>query len=510
MKTRLARLPVIAAAALALGVGNCMAYYPVDTEPVLFMDWLSGGEIAEIVPGAPMIEPGPDLQLGTADDVVFPFRPGDVDLVIRSARTTMGGSFPPPHTPATEPRVTVAAFTSGTPIDFVVAPASASGAPVVSPNLVGVPILVTAFADLDGDGFVGITELDGDSGDAGIEDAELTPVAKTVVVSNGGEVAGQLFPSAGGPSGAPLRLALAAGAWAGTLDPNFLGGVVPDGPLVTTKLPFHPETDPNEVLQGGPTGPPPPIANGPVAAEIKEAFEPDPLHPRIGEVFHIALDGSEMSADTVTARSGPALRAGVARRPSPATFDSLPSRTLRPALDSLGQRTVLEVLQRLPIADDGAGTQMILQVVPVDLLGNVADPAAAMAVVVRVEGPLAILSPDADGDPLRETLNVADARGVEITVDDLGGTFDDPNTGTVHVEDASGAVSRTPVFLPDPDVDDTGLVDAADVALVDANDGLRDGDPGFDPDLDLTGDGRIDAADAAAVQAALGQTVAVP
>ncbi|MBW2395696.1 MAG: hypothetical protein JRG95_15660 [Deltaproteobacteria bacterium] len=521
MKLRSLQTPVALGAllVLTLGVGECFSRYSFADQPMLFLDWMDDGEVTEIAPGSPMIRPGPDLLLGTADDVIFIFRPGDVDLVIRSDRTVMGATFPASHVPGTEPQVAVAAFATGIPIDFVVAPSthpnpgtpiSDLGTPTVSPNLIGVPIIIAAFADIDGDGFIGITELDGDPGDFGIEDSELTPVAQTVVISDGGEVAGQLFPAAGGPTAAPLRLSLVAAAWAGTLDPAFQNGVVPDGPLVMTHLPFHPKTDPSVILQGGAAGLAPPTANGPVGAEIKPALQPDPNHPKIGEAFTMPQDGTNLSTDLATALSGPALRAGLARRPDPATFDGLPSRPLRPGLDAGGQRMVLEVLQRLAVADDGAASSVVLQVIPLDLLGNVADLVIPLDVEVRVEGPIAIISPDTDGDPFRETLQVTDARGLEIIVDDLGGAFDGANTAVVHIEDQAGAVSRTPVFLPDPDVNDSGLVDASDVALVDAAKGLRHGDPGFDPNLDLTGDGRIGADDSAVVQAASGQTIAIP
>lgn len=498
-----------------LGAARCDELFPDPAQPLLYLDWLVAGEVAEIVPGAPLQLPGPDLELGTADDVFPRDRIGDVDLVIRSGRTTTGAAFPAPNAPGTEPDVAVAPLSGGTPIDFVVAPSTWAllpdlGIPTVSPNLVGVPIVVAAFPDLDGDGYVGITSLDGDPLDVALEQAELVPVAQTLVVSDGGEAAGQLFPSAGGPAGAPLRLLLTAAAWVGVLDPAFQNGVVADGPLQSTRLPFHPESDPAQVLEGGAGGPSPAVPNGALGAEIKPAFDPDPAHPLLGESFSLPTDGSEPTTDLATARSGSVSRIGLARLPDLASFDDLPSRPLRPGLDAQGGRIVLEVLQRLPLEDDGPASQALLQVVPVDLLGNVADVSQPRMVALRVEGPLAITSPDSDADPSQEVIFIVDAAGVEILVDDLGSAFDGPNRGVVHLQDDQGGVSRTPVFLPDPDVDDSGQVGPADVATVEASSGLRDGDPGFDPDLDLTGDGRIGDDDVAVVEAAQGQLVAIP
>ena len=94
-------------------------------------------------------------------------------------------------------------------------------------------------------------------------------------------------------------------------------------------------------------------------------------------------------------------------------------------------------------------------------------------------------------------------------IDDAGGVWDDADRGGLIVESASG-LFQLDVTFPDPDVDDSGSVDAADVAIVEASDRLELGDPGFDPRLDLTGDGRIDEDDALAVEDALGSVVATP
>jgi hypothetical protein len=130
-------------------------------------------------------------------------------------------------------------------------------------------------------------------------------------------------------------------------------------------------------------------------------------------------------------------------------------------------------------------------------------------VTLRAEGGVAIVSPNTDGDTSVEQLTLTNARGRAVVLDDLaGGDFDDPD-GALEVQSAEGLL-RLDVFLPDPDVDDDGGVDAADATAVDDARGLRLGDPGYDPRLDLTGDGRIDRDDVDVVDAHLGETVAVP
>ena len=115
------------------------------------------------------------------------------------------------------------------------------------------------------------------------------------------------------------------------------------------------------------------------------------------------------------------------------------------------------------------------------------------------------LLPDEDGDPFHETVVVSDARGVEVVLDDPGGTFDDPNDDFLRIEGAGGLM-RVDAFLPDPDVDDSGIVDAVDRALVRAAEEYRI----FVPAFDLDGDGRVRGEDVAAVARHRGLVVPVP
>ncbi len=317
--------------------------------------------------------------MGSADDLIRPNVIGDADLVVRTGITAFTGPFPPPPTPAAAPIGIAEPFGQGTAVPFVVAasahaPASQPGSPVVPPSLEGVPVIVAAFGDLDGDGYVGVTLLDGDPLDAAIEEAELDPLGRTLVMAQGGQGSGALSLLAGGPPGARLAVVVGAAAYAGPMHPGYLGGVVPDGPMVMTELPFLPRTDPFRAIDFGGLAPGVATPGGLLAVEIEPSYEPDPLDTRVGEHFTIPVDGSAQTVSLAVGQSGQLLRHGLGAAPDPATFRSATRRPLRPGLDSAGGRAVYEILRSLFLADDGSGNPVEVRVLPLDRLGNVADP----------------------------------------------------------------------------------------------------------------------------------------
>jgi hypothetical protein len=510
------RLFTCALAAIAcLGAEpRCATIYDDPDDPMLHWDVADPDtfELLELPPGAPWIRPGPDGELGTDDDDIWDFIRPDVDLVVRTGIGSFSGPVPPPTGAGTPPTAVAEPFGEGTPILFVVAatdgnPLGGVGSPVAPPSLVDVPVLLIAFADLDGDGAIGITLLDGDPLDVSLEEAELEPVGRRLVLASGGRASGEIFVSSGGPPGAEPIVMVGAVAYAGPFDPGHFGGEVPNGPMVMTQLPFLPETDPVEVIDGNLPRPADPM--GLAGVEVKNALEPDPTVPAIGESFTIPVDGSAPSIDTARAQSGAFARFGLAAEPEAATYRNLPSRPLRPGLDSAGGRAAFEILQHAFLADDGGTSGRSLRVVALDRLGNVTTPPGASAVTVLAEPPVRITAPDTDGDFSSEELDLADARGAVITIDDDGGVFDGADRGGLLVE-FGAALFQLDVWLPDPDVDDSGTVDAADANLVRSLDRLRVGDPGYDFRADLTGDGRIDDDDVDAVEAENGRNVAVP
>jgi hypothetical protein len=475
----------------------------------------AGGGLLETPSGTPGILAGPDDLFGTDDDVPCSYCFGDVDLVVRTGIGSFGSAFPPQAIRsgfAALPLAVAEPFGQGTPIPFVVGASDgserpAAGNPVSPPSLVDVPILALAFGDLDGDGVIGVTLLDGNALDAPLEEEELRPLGRRFAPSSGGRASGELFVAAGGPAGAELLVAVGAAAYAGPFRAQHFGGKVPDGPMVMTQLPFRPRTEPDAVIDGAAPGAADPDALAGV--QVEEAYLPDPAHGTVGESFTLRPMKPDPSLDFARAHAGELARFGLARVPSPANYRSLPGRPLRPGLDGAGARAVYEVLQQLHLPDDGGASTLTARILPLDRLGNVADVPAARSVTLRAGGGVAILAPDGDGDPAQETFPAANARGVAVVLGDAsGGSFDDPD-GFLDVESAEG-LHRLEIYLPDADVDDSGFVDAADVALVAAAEDAVLGDPAYDPRLDLSGNGRIRGEDVALVEDQLGGSVPVP
>jgi len=435
--------------------GDCVMRISDPTDAMLDGDLVDGstGRMAEIVPGGPWMKPGPDGRFETTDDLIYPNYTGDADLVLRTGITSLGATFPAPVTPSAAPVGIAEPFGQGVGIPFVVSgsarsPRDAPGPPTNAPSLAGAPVVVAAFADLDRDGFIGITDLDGDPFDNGIEESELDHVGRTVAIVQAGQASGVLRLRAGGPAGNPLTIVLAAAAFAGPLDPAFFGGAVPDGPMVMTEIPFYPRTDPADFINAGPKGPSPPTPGGLLGVQIEPAYEPRFGDPRVGERFTIPVDGSAQTVSLAVGRSGAFTRFGLGMRPDPATHKSAPERPIRPGLDDLDQPMAYEILHALTVADDGAGNPTELRVVPLDRLGNIADIASTFAVTVQTGGTLQIVTPDTDGDPFRETVMVDHARGTSIFVDDGGLAGDDASTDLLVIDDgvAPNAVEVTLTF----------------------------------------------------------------
>ncbi len=377
-----------------------------------------------ILPGAPLVSPGPDGRYGTGDDLIDPSVVGDVDLVIRTGGTFGGGAFPPPaSSPATAPAVTAGGAALGTqvPFDLVASDGSsppAAGNPIADLSLDGHGALVLAFADLDGDGVIGPNGADG-SADDEIERQEiLTPVGRRVAVFLGGIASGSLGVSAGAPASAGgLGLVLVGGAVTGTTPPLFT-----DAAWVATLLPFVPSADPRRILGGNPQ---PPDPNFLADVEIEFAstrhFVPTGTHPIIGTPFAIPLDGSRPSVDLARSESGPAIAAGLGLEVDAASFVAVPGRQLAAAVDPAGgTRLLLDRASSLALPDDGPGNGATVFVYPADRLGNPADPSSPLTVEIEASPGLAIVAPDTDADPSRESLTLDTAASLAIAIDDAG------------------------------------------------------------------------------------------
>src|SRR5439155_140083 len=138
---------------------------------------------------------------------------GDVDLVVRAGTVMIGPSIPPP---ATSPRTAVAgspALVPGSGIPFTVAvsdgsSATATGNPLLGPEMDGIPVLVLAFADFDGDGVIGPTSADDD----GVADdaRELQEsdylIGRQASLLHNGVAQGTLYTWQGAPASRPAVL----------------------------------------------------------------------------------------------------------------------------------------------------------------------------------------------------------------------------------------------------------------------------------------------------------------
>ncbi|TMA53372.1 MAG: hypothetical protein E6J75_15445, partial [Deltaproteobacteria bacterium] len=393
----------------------------------------STGRPYPILPGTPLILPQPDGRFDPpiVDSSII----GDVDLVVRAGTMMAGPSIPPP---SDSPRTAVAggaAMAGGSEIPFTVvvsdgSSATPSGNPILGPEMDGIPVVVAAFADLDGDGVVGPTNAD----DAGAADdaRELQEsnylVGRQVAIFHNGVAQGTLAVWKGAPASAGgLRVVLTAFAYVGPFSPGFFFGSVPDGPPIATRLPFFPRYDPNRVVEGnGRGGPAHPEHR--LGVELEAAFDPPVDDPTLGTPFALPTDGSP-TIDRAVVYARPLSRMRFVRPSSPAGFPVGIETPLHPGAGG----TLYEDLSSVDVPDDGPGATVPVRLVPVDELDNVTDPPpGAQATIVAGPG-LVISAPDTDGNPSRETVPVASAAGVDVTLDDAGGAGDSGAGSTLTV-----------------------------------------------------------------------------
>ncbi|HEY2774805.1 MAG TPA: hypothetical protein VGK20_12230 [Candidatus Binatia bacterium] len=372
-----------------------------------------------VMPGLPLLLPGPDKTFGTGDDVVDKSITGDVDIVVR-AGIIAPGTLPPPGGASVLTTVAGGGDTGqGAEVPFTVILSDGSGTygnAITNTELDARPVAVYAFADLDGDGFIGPTLAD-HAAEGHIEEQETTAFAgRQVGVFSQSRLQASIGLELAAPASVGgLGVVLVAGAYTG----NNNAVLDSDGTLILTHWPFLPPLDPNKVLDL--TNPHPPDPNFPSQLEfdIGEQYLPPPDDAALGNAFKIALDGSDPTTDHVVVDSGPAVSAAFFVAAANATFGARHSTIARvaPAPSGPGRQVVIAP-ERVVLAD--VSSQRTLRLLPVDRFGNVADLASSMPVTLRASGELAIVSPDTNSDPMTESLSLTDAHGMDVTIGATG------------------------------------------------------------------------------------------
>jgi|GEM_PF-3790718 len=426
-------------ALLVLEAGSTSAASIFDGDPI---DPSSGRPYA-ILPGVPLVLPQLDGKFDPP--IVVPAVIGDVDLVVRAGHLGIGLLIPPP---ATSPPLAVAGgvhLVPGSLVPFTVLATdggSAGGAPLGGSSLDGIPVVVVAFADLDGDGIIGPSAQDGTADNEREVQEAVFPVGRQVAVFSDGVAEGGVAVWKGAPaSRGGLGVVLTAVAYVGPFRPTFFSGNVPDGPGVATLLPMFPRLDPRRVVDGeGRGGPADPDER--LGVELEPAFPVPVNDPVLGTPFAIPLDGSSLTVDRARVVSGPVSRARFLRPAAVVGYSDESEAALYPA----GGGELLEPQPAVALADDGPGGGVTVHLFPVDRLDNVTDPNGEGVTLLAGHG-LAIVAPDTDGDPLREQGVLASAAGLAVTVDDAGGANDSGPSTTLTVVMNGVPVDVLPVTL---------------------------------------------------------------
>jgi hypothetical protein len=385
-----------------------------------------------MLPGLPLVLPGPDGKYATMDDVVDTGLTGDVDVVIRTGGTFTGGAIPQPHAGVASAPVVVAGgqrIGIGDEATFQVIlsdglPPSVFGNPILTHELDVRGTLVFAYGDLDGDGFVGPRAADGDA-DLEIERQEvLAPVGRTVGAIASGVATGTIATSVGAPASAGgLGVVLSAGVATGSHPYLF-----EDGPWISTMAPAMFPLEQAKIV-GGEPGQPNPDPLGIVDLELSDSsvFIPRTSDPTLGSRYAIPLDGTSPTVDLLRSESAEATRAVFAVPLDLATFKAGSAHRVLPAVDEHGDRALAEHVTQIALPCDGDASRVSLALMPADPIANPADPPPGGSTVVLQASPLVrIASPDTDGDPSREEISFADAAWVRVELDDAGQPLVEP------------------------------------------------------------------------------------
>lgn len=422
-------------------------------------------------PGLPLVLPqkGPFGRWNDGPPVILNSLTGDVDLAVRVGDFPTETEIPAPAGSATRPVLLQniaggGGNMQGAPVPFTVFVTDGPGTLPYGAPLGGLdqrPLAVFGYADLDGDGLIGPTDTDG-SGDDELQKQEaIAHVGRQVGQIAGDRFTNQLAVRIGAPASiGGLRIAIVAGMYTGS-DPGRLWS---DGTPIFTNWPFFPPLDPMTVVWLDEPNPPDP--NGPniLFYQPSEFFLPEPGTADLVEKFAVPVDGSNVTVDQFVSLSGPAVGVRLFRDVDQASFVASSRMVVRPAPATTGSsRRLVTPAGEVSLK---TGRNVILRLMPVDALGNIADPdSSGVPARLTAEGGLRILQPDTDDNPFEETVNVLTARGVSIKI----GSDGVEGRARVTVYDPPPAVpvgfDQALVFANtsgEVDTDDDGVLDDGD------------------------------------------------
>ncbi len=393
-------LRAVLLAALALGpavaaqaLSAVFAGDPVDSQ---------SGLPYELLPGQPHVSAGVDGRIGTADDVIDRALTGDIDLVVRLGDIPADGiPAPASHRGASLPSGVAGAPGVGTPIPFHVflsdgatSPEQPYGNRLAAADMNGLPVVVLLFADLNGDGDIGPTGAALPRAAGALH--ELEPVGREVALFSNGVASGTVAVTAGAPRDrGGLRVVATAIALTGSYDANFFAGFVPNGPAISTALPFLAERDLSKVFS-------PDIG----ALAIGGTLNPDPHAAGLPDPAVLDLtvptDGSSPTVDTARVMAGRPVCARL--------FDYTPSLVPMPPEP-----------EQLILGSSGLPSVRRMRLLAVDRLGNPSTSEEPLRVDLIAEGPLSVV-PDRDGMPAVEhiVLNRVRPRPVALRATGVG------------------------------------------------------------------------------------------
>jgi len=376
-----------------------------------------------MLPGLPLVLPatGPTGRWSDGPPQVTTAVTGDVDLAVRVGSFPVATEIPAPAGSVDNPALTQVvagggAIGQGSPVAFTAFVTDGPGTFPYGAPLAGLeerPVAVFAFADLDGDGLIGPTESDSADDDEVEKQEAIGHVGRQVGQIDVDRFRNVVAVRVGAPASiGGLRVSLVAGMYTGD-DPGQLWS---NGTPIYTNWPFFPPLDPLAVVFLDEANPP--DSNGPniLFYQPSEFLLPDPATSDLKEAFAVRADGSNASTDQFISLSGPAVGVRLFRDIDPGNFVASSRLIARPAPEAVGPgRTLVTPAGEVAIK---TGEAVRFRLLPVDALGNIADPdLPGLAVKIVADGGLRILQPDNDGNAAAETLTVDSARGVFVELD---------------------------------------------------------------------------------------------